>query len=313
MIQALYPTYSATAYDRTPLEPPSEEERSCRMPDRFSRDLTDEDEFSLDAQDQATERSLQIHDQPFVTLPEENSADHSEWGATAVSVDAAAALDWSCSNDFTSDVAAQHANMTDDNWEDWLDSRKSACAVASSSTATLKATFDEVCHAEDLSTPMNTPLDCSPLASPSIGVDQTEPAYDIPTAEAVSPTCSLQSLLEREAISSDALSHTTASSAGPSTYDSAGTSYHRATSDLHIASDGLVRDESWLPHCGESAEVCTEEPTVKRTNSIPKLKKKKKAASAEKRTTLWTKTQPTWDQFGSDSWSTGEEGCLGGF
>lgn len=283
------------------------------MPDRFSRDLTDEDEFSYDAQDQAPEHSLQAHAQPFVVA--EALADHSEWCASEL--ESTAALDWSCSNDFMSDVAVQHANMTEDNWEDWLDSRKSsACADASSSTATSKATFEEVSHADDLSTPKNTPLDRSPLASPCIEGDQTEPAYNTPTADAVSPTCSLQSLLEREAISSDALSHTTASSVGPSTYHSADMSQQREASEIHVAGDGFDLDNSWLPHCGErtkSTEVCAEETTVKRTNSIPKLKKKKKAASAEKRTTLWTKTQPMWDQFGSDSWSTGEEGCLGGF
>jgi hypothetical protein len=32
--------------------------------------------------------------------------------------------------------------MTDDNWEDWLDQRKSACQLDSASTVTLKATFE---------------------------------------------------------------------------------------------------------------------------------------------------------------------------
>lgn len=285
------------------------------MPDRYSRDLTDEDECGEDVQNYATEQSLAD------SFTGEASGDDSEWGTSALSVDfdtSAAALDWSCSNDFMSAVPAHEYEtaMTEDNWEDWLDQRKSACQIASSSTATLKATFDGTSNTEDLSTPMNTPLDCSPLESPASEVHPAVDACDMPVVEAASPAGSLQSQLEREAISSDTLSHTTASSAGPSTFASTATSCHQATHEVTIANDGVGHDESWLPHSSEHKEpleLCQEEPTVKRTNSIPKLKKKKKSATAEKRTTLWTKTQPTWDQFGSDSWSTGEEGCLGGF
>lgn len=44
--KSLYPTWSPAEYDRSPLEPPSEEEKACKMPERGSRCLSDvEDEL----------------------------------------------------------------------------------------------------------------------------------------------------------------------------------------------------------------------------------------------------------------------------
>lgn len=284
------------------------------MPDRFSRDLTDEDALGQDVEDQSSgQSSAQSHDTSFAN---DTSRYDSEWDNTDHDFGtSSAALDWSCSNDFMSDLPAhgRETMMTDDNWEDWLDRRKSALQIASSSTVTLKATFDQVPDAEDTedqSIPSTTPLERSPLHSPRSPVALT------PFVEAVSPTSSLQSLLEREVISSDTLSHATASSAVLGTAASSTEPCQQPNHDLAVFGDGNPGDDSWLPHTGqrrESSEPCPVDSTVKRSSSIPKLKKKK-IASAEKRTTLWTKTQPSWDQFGgSGSWSTGEEGCLGGF
>lgn len=277
--------------------------------------MTDEDALGQDAEDQASgESSAQAHNTSFAN---DTSGDDSEWDRTNHDFGtSSAALDWSCSNNFMSDlpVHGRETMMTDDNWEDWLDQRKSALQIASSSTATLKATFDQIPDAEDTedqSTPGTTPLERSPLGSPGSPVTLTT------FVEAVSPTSSLRSLLEREVISSAALSHTTASSAVSSTAASSAESCQQLNHDLAVFGDGNPGDDSWLPHTGqrrESFEPCHGDSAVSRSSSMPKLRKKKKIASAEKRTTFWTKTQPSWDQFGgSDSWSTGEEGCLGGF
>lgn len=53
---SLYPTWSRSEYDRSPLEPPSEEEKACKMPERGSRCLSDpEEDLSAYADRLATE------------------------------------------------------------------------------------------------------------------------------------------------------------------------------------------------------------------------------------------------------------------
>lgn len=48
---SLYPTWSPSEYDRTPLEPPSEEEKACKMPERGSRCLSEQDSHMSSLED----------------------------------------------------------------------------------------------------------------------------------------------------------------------------------------------------------------------------------------------------------------------
>ncbi|KAJ9120133.1 hypothetical protein QFC22_003031 [Naganishia vaughanmartiniae] len=341
---ALYPTYSATDYDRTPLEPPSEEERNCRMPERGSRFVVEDDTSCSNVQ--AGESLSAIFDRGVSQVNLEQvddqqvawNSDADEYCWTGRYDETAAALTWSCSNALSgvSGDSREPCDM-DDNWEEWLDRRKTSCNITSSSSAdTLKATTGESWVTSDsLLTPTNTPQAQSPLHSPRVNVygDEGEvPFYTKPGSRAGPYTCSMQPRLEQEDTSavSDAPSLANTASSGECS-----TTQLDTVKDVHISahSADLSNDsgdmQAWLPHAnnrkkdfsiGEtSSEISsntsagTSTAATVTTNSIPKLKKKKKGVSSEKRTTLWTQSQSTWGQFGSDSWSTGEEGCLGGF
>jgi hypothetical protein len=122
----------------------------------------------------------------------------------------------------------------------------------------------------------------------------------IPAAESQSPTSSLQSLPEQEAISSDTLSHTTASSVVLGTATSFASSCELQPQEEIVYGENNSGDDSWSLHASKGSgprESAREDLATRPLNSIPKLKKKKKTASADKRTTLWTKTQSTWNHF----------------
>lgn len=295
------------------------------MPERGSRDLSEEEECRLLSQEEVAAWQQGHISSSFTSLLSADalSAEH-ELQYVLPDIDqhceSAAALDWSCSNDFLSTLAAEGHDPveTDDNWEDWLDRRKSPCQLnTSSSTATLKASFEEGSGSDPLLTPTNTPLDRSPFESPSVESCPGESSDFLSPAPQRAP-CSLQTHLEKEdkSVLSDAPSHTTTGSVGPSGSNSQTPSDTQFLPQEMVSEDGPDLPESWLPHSSSrhtSYGSSSEATTTKSSTSVPKLKKKKKTVSSEKRTTLWTQTQSTWDQFGSDSWSTGEEGCLGGF
>lgn len=268
------------------------------------------------------------------------SSDADEYCVSGGYNDAAASLAWSCSNAFSELSGDAHEPCdNDDNWEEWLDRRKTSCNLTSSSSAdTLKASTGELQATSDsLLTPTNTPQEQSPLYSPQLnmyGDDGESSFYTKPSSAASSYTCSMQSRPEHEetATVSDAPSLATTASSG----DCSTTELNTVKDiQLSIYSGGFSDDsgdmQAWLPHANNRkkessvAETSSESSSntassapasttaTITTNSIPKLKKKKKSVSTEKRTTLWTQSQSTWGRFGSDSWSTGEEGCLGGF
>ncbi|KAJ9091038.1 hypothetical protein QFC19_009275 [Naganishia cerealis] len=340
---ALYPTYSATDYDRTPLEPPSEEERSCRMPERGSRCVLEEVTPGF-AQEDAEVSEIFDRGSSLIEAQEDDRHagwnDNCEYGLPGGRDETAAALAWSCSSDLTEIYGGVHnPSEADDNWEEWLDRRKTSCNLTtSSSTDTLKAAFGQsTAMSDSLLTPTNTPLEQSPLHSPSLNrySDVGEvPSYTSTVSTAGSDTSSLLTLLEQEdmATVSDTPSlAATASSGDCSTADLNTVKDVQPTPQYMDVTDDSDDMQSWLPHPNNrkkdfgvtetSSEISTNtalstsSSATTTTTSIPKLtkKKKKKSVSSEKRTTLWTQTQSSWGRFGSDSWSTGEEGCLGGF
>jgi hypothetical protein len=289
------------------------------MPERGSRDLSEEEESYLISQEEAAAWQaghIAASSSSSITSDTQSAeyVDLYEYPVVDRDCESDAALDWSCTNDFLSTVPAEGHDPieTDDNWEDWLDRRKSPCVLhSSSSTTTLKATFAESSCSDPLLTPTNTPLDRSPFESPPAETQPGDEACYIPVPD------TLQTLLDKQdaAISSDTVSHMAASSFGTSTFGSTAASDPQFGSQPGFAAGESADLESWLPHVSnrKSQELSSEAISMVPSTSIPKVKKKKKTVSSEKRTTLWTQTQSTWGQFGSDSWSTGEEGCLGGF
>lgn len=281
------------------------------MPERGSRDLSEEEESHLSQEEAAAWQAG--HLAAASSAANSHSVEDSglrDFPVVDRDFESAAALDWSCSNEFFSTVPTEVHDpiSTDDNWEEWLDRRKSPCVLhSSSSTATLKASFDESSGSDPLLTPTNTPLDRSPFESPPVETSGGDASSFITVPH------TLQTFLDKQdsALCGDDIHpRQAASSFGNSTFSST------TTSDTQIGSqsEAIIGE----PEDSESGRASPQESNSEATSAkslanIPKLKKRKKAVSSEKRTTLWTQTQSTWGQFGSDSWSTGEEGCLGGF
>jgi hypothetical protein len=289
------------------------------MPERGTRDLSEEEESYLLSQEEAAAwQAGHLAASSASFAANSISADQSdlyEFPVAGQDCESAAALDWSCSNEFLSTVPNEVHDpiSTDDNWEDWLDRRKSPCVLhSSSSTTTLKASFDESSGSDPLLTPTNTPLDRSPFESPPEVTSAREASCYMTVPD------TLQTFLDKQdaAISSDPYLHQAASSFGTSTLGSTTASDPQRGSQPEAIVGESNDLESWLHHVSgrtSPQEASSEATSIKPLTTIPKLKKKKKAVSSEKRTTLWRQTQSTWNQFGTDNWSTGEEGCLGGF
>lgn len=99
------------------------------MPERGSRDLSEEEESYLISQEEAAAWQaghIAASSSNFISAVAQ-PADF-QFPVFDRDCESAAALDWSCSNDFISTVPTEGHDpigTTDDNWEDWLDRRKS--------------------------------------------------------------------------------------------------------------------------------------------------------------------------------------------
>lgn len=109
--QSLYPTYSSVEYDRSPLEPPSAEERSCSLPERGSRRVQDDEAESMNGSDVESDAgSYRAHTDDEDDCDDKEGEDNNRMEAGEL------------------DVVAPIVSVTtpsDDCWEDWLDRRKS--------------------------------------------------------------------------------------------------------------------------------------------------------------------------------------------
>lgn len=278
-------TYSPTEYDRTPLDPPTAAERSCCLPDRNSR-------VFADAYDALTRsENVQLESEP---VEEESMV----WGDSSINESSSWDAGMIMEEDHSQESEVEEERVVEkatapqaeeDEWEAWLDQRKSAKSAIGAG--------------------------CS-LAAAAVLVD-TMPL--VPAPRRTNQLLSIGTIVDEDLTSDTPSLASTASSGSSSDHSHClQQAAHELTTGISMGSSpsGDAFLESWLPYSSSYCRREDEGAETPGTDSDATLKPSKSGKKFRRglRSTTF-KGSGFGGGFGSSEFgsSVDGEGCLGGF